>query len=239
LRRYRLLPPLLLAIGCASQPEGVVYHTNRDWTGLESGIGAENCNLLNQSDEFFDSNRLSDAEAIIDEVIERFDAIMSDPGATYVSMANHIDFDTFRENNPELEQAVWIDWCYREALSRKAYILAERDDLPRALRYLELELKAAPYAAPPYAEAGYIFNRQGRYKEAASSFRKALEITDQFPSAHLSRPIALRGLGFALIEMGDLDAAESAFRESLEFEPDNELALNELKYIQHHRALAE
>ena len=40
-------------------------------------------------------------------------------------------------------------------------------------------------------------------------------------------------LGTNLIELGYLDAAEKAYRRSLEYEPDNELTHNELAYIAH------
>jgi hypothetical protein len=43
--------------------------------------------------------------------------------------------------------------------------------------------------------------------------------------------MALRGRGFVLSEMGELDRAKKAFEESLTFEPDNEIARNELEYI--------
>ena len=38
-----------------------------------------------------------------------------------------------------------------------------------------------------------------------------------------------------LIAMGRLDDAENAFRASLELEPENDVALNELRYIEHLR----
>ena len=47
---------------------------------------------------------------------------------------------------------------------------------------------------------------------------------------------ALRGKGMALIELGDLDLAETTLKESLYYDPDNKLARNELGYIQHLRA---
>lgn len=42
--------------------------------------------------------------------------------------------------------------------------------------------------------------------------------------------------GLVLIEMGRLDGAEKAFHSSLEIEPGNALALNELSYIEELRA---
>ena len=45
------------------------------------------------------------------------------------------------------------------------------------------------------------------------------------------RAVALRGRGFALTELGRLDEAEVAYRDSLKLKPENEVALAELKYI--------
>jgi Flp pilus assembly protein TadD len=47
---------------------------------------------------------------------------------------------------------------------------------------------------------------------------------------------ALRGIGVSLIELGELDRAETALRESLEVEPGNALAQNELLYISNLRS---
>ena len=48
--------------------------------------------------------------------------------------------------------------------------------------------------------------------------------------------VALRGRGFVLVEMGQLDEAETAFEDSLELDPNNPIALNELQYVEHLRA---
>ena len=48
--------------------------------------------------------------------------------------------------------------------------------------------------------------------------------------------MSLRGLGFSLIELKQLDEAEKAFQESLQIEPENKLAQNELAYIQQLRS---
>ena len=45
------------------------------------------------------------------------------------------------------------------------------------------------------------------------------------------RPTALRGIGYSLIELGELEAARQAFEKSLKMEPNNRLALDELEYI--------
>lgn len=65
------------------------------------------------------------------------------------------------------------------------------------------------------------------------SYRTALEFVSFSPENqrdnHHAR--ALRGEGFALIELNQLDEAEKSFQASLKVEPDNKLALSELDYI--------
>ena len=50
------------------------------------------------------------------------------------------------------------------------------------------------------------------------------------------KPLILRGIGFSLTELGDLDGAQRAYEDSLKLEPSSELAKKELRYIQQLRA---
>jgi tetratricopeptide (TPR) repeat protein len=73
----------------------------------------------------------------------------------------------------------------------------------------------------------------GRHQDALQLYDQVTKIGPYVSGRDLA--IARRGRGFVLIEMGDLDNAELAFKESLEIEPDNDIALHELQYIQHLR----
>lgn len=67
--------------------------------------------------------------------------------------------------------------------------------------------------------------------------RGALAATrEKYPSSAYLKPLVLRGIGFALIELDRLDEAQLAFEASLEVEPSSELAKNELIYIEQVRA---
>ena len=46
-----------------------------------------------------------------------------------------------------------------------------------------------------------------------------------------ARHLVLRGIGFALTELGRLQEAREAYEASLRIEPDNALAKNELAYL--------
>jgi hypothetical protein len=48
--------------------------------------------------------------------------------------------------------------------------------------------------------------------------------------------LALRNIGFQLVELARLDDAEAAFRDSLRIGPGNPIATDELKYIRHLRS---
>jgi Flp pilus assembly protein TadD len=58
----------------------------------------------------------------------------------------------------------------------------------------------------------------------------------QYLSQRPYRAIALRGMSFSHIELNRLDKAERAFKQSLEIDPMNAVALNELAYIKNLRS---
>jgi tetratricopeptide (TPR) repeat protein len=67
--------------------------------------------------------------------------------------------------------------------------------------------------------------------KALKHYQAAVNLTQEFTASESEQGMALRGLGFTLIELGQLDAAEDAFIRSLEVEPTNQLAKEELLYI--------
>ncbi len=67
-------------------------------------------------------------------------------------------------------------------------------------------------------------------------YQRSLSLVEKYPSSAYLKPLVLRGIGFALIELDRLDEAQLAFEASLEMEPTSELARNELIYIQQVRA---
>lgn len=72
--------------------------------------------------------------------------------------------------------------------------------------------------------------RSGQAENALAFYDAVSEVGPHVSAAKLA--VAKRGRGAALIELKRLDEAQNAFRESLEFEPNNALALNELVYIE-------
>ena len=125
----------------------------------------------------------------------------------------------------------WIDWGYKECLQMQAFIAADRRDFPVALAILKTIESVAPVSAGTAAETGYILNQSGNPREGLSAYRRAQALSEKYASQRAYRAAALRGIGYSLIDLRRLDEAERIFLESLEIEPGNKTATNELAYI--------
>jgi tetratricopeptide (TPR) repeat protein len=78
------------------------------------------------------------------------------------------------------------------------------------------------------SERGAALNALKRWDDALANYDGGLEIVSLPPEM---KARLLRGRGFALTELGRLNEAEGAYRESLVSEPNNLRALHELNYI--------
>lgn len=199
--------------------------------GIAPGIGAEQRPRIQQAQELLEANRAADAEKILLEVISAIETKLGADDRIRVSVASREEFDRFAAGHGGADKVKWVDWAYREAFQLRAYIAAGGGDMERALTLLGRVEALGPYEAAPLVEKGFVLNKLGRPKEALDSYRRAYDLTQRFESARPLAPASLRGIGFSLIELGDLNAARKAFEDSLELEPGNPNALAELEYI--------
>ena len=90
------------------------------------------------------------------------------------------------------------------------------------------DLKLGEHRPFLIAERGAALNALKRWADALANYDEGLAGEDLAPNI---RAIMDRGRGFSLTELGRLDEAEAAYRDSLKLEPGNAIAENELKYI--------
>ncbi len=128
------------------------------------------------------------------------------------------------------KEIVWRGISYSSAFKDLAYIAIERKDYKSALEYLDKALSLEPDHIAAMHEKAFILVRQGLYQESYDLYMKSLSVREWASDKQRAR--ALRGVGGALIDLGKLDESEAEFKRSLEFEPGNDVALKELKYIQ-------
>lgn len=129
--------------------------------------------------------------------------------------------------------AVVVDAALCDAHFGKGFALIDmgRGDLAEA------ELLKATQMAPTNAhfanEYAELFKSRREWQQSYDLFAHAYSIADKNlkgPDAKVAAR-ALRGMAFNEIEMGGCDEAEKLFQQSLTFDPANQVAINELKYI--------
>src|SRR3569623_2985417 len=80
--------------------------------------------------------------------------------------------------------------------------------------------------------------KQKKFGESLAAYRRSEAAADLTPGrGKEERCIALKGMGYDLVELGDLDAAEAAYRKCLNVDPTDKDSPNEIDYIQQQRKL--
>ena len=97
-------------------------------------------------------------------------------------------------------------------LTMWAAALATLGQAALAQQTADAALRAGPADAFSFDTLGVVFSRMAAYPQAASLFRKAVELEPRNTSALLN-------LGYGEQHLGDLDAAEAAFRAAIGVDP--------------------
>jgi tetratricopeptide (TPR) repeat protein len=126
------------------------------------------------------------------------------------------------EGQTELEQAVSINPDLADAQARLGKVLAAEGHLEEASVHFEEALRLSPQVAEVQNDLGVALFSLGKSTEALPHFQKAVEIDPQFAEAHCY-------LGMVLYHgAGRVQEALSQWRETLNLEPDNALAMSEM-----------
>ncbi|WP_266159715.1 tetratricopeptide repeat protein [Dyella silvatica] len=116
----------------------------------------------------------------------------------------------------------------------KAYALEELDNLPEAEASLLQALKLAPARSGFLSELGNVYERQKDWPKALQAFKQAEDtagISDKSKETP-ERCRALRGQGYVLVELRQLDEAQQKYRQCLKLDPGNQASANEVGYIE-------
>ena len=178
--------------------------------------------------------KIPEALGLLRPVIAYCDGLI-DAGYAIVSVNNEREYNAYVAESGHGAPVDWVDFACPSAYKTQAFLAIDRKDMVVARSALDKAIRLAPYWADPLAERGFLLNQLGKHQEALDDYRHALALVDRFQSNAYARPIALRGIGYTQVELGDLDAAEQAYKDSLKAEPDNALALRELDYISKQR----
>lgn len=148
--------------------------------------------------------------------------------------AAFLHYITWKKDQGQLNTNInWVENAYPRAHYYLGYICVKRKQYDRAIEFLDKGQKLEPTNPTFIIEKAQALVHSGRKGESLALYGDVSEVGPYVSARHLA--IARRGQGFVLIEIEDLDGAEAAFKASLEIEPGNDVALNELQYIGHLR----
>lgn len=218
---------------CATADDKIITittHTNLvadSAKGVEFSAASKALNLLIKERKFEEADRKAK------ENCRSYESIF-DSSKKQFSFQTTQEFEEFSKSSKLNFE--WIEWGYKNCLQVQAFVAVERRDLQQALSMLRKLEYLAPVSAGTSVEIGYVLNQLAKPTEALQTYRHAHELSKQYSSQRPYLAMSLRGIGFSLIELKQLDEAEKAFQESLQIEPENKLAQNELAYIQQLRS---
>lgn len=128
------------------------------------------------------------------------------------------------------------DLC--DALYLRAFAFTELGRRTDAIEALEQLTQLSPDYPRYFVELAYAYRASGDKAAAMETYRHAASLAAA-PGQQKYRAAALRGIGYLLVDKGDLEGGEKAYRDSLSDDPQNKIALGELQYIARKRAVME
>ncbi len=135
---------------------------------------------------------------------------------------------------------VQISYDYCDALFMKGFALIDLNRSSEAEPFLRRATELAPTNAHYLNEYAEWYKAARQWQRSYALFRKANDLAPLQPAEERDRRQArsLRGMGYNLIELGDLDGAELLMNQSLKLDPESQAAKTELQYIAEQRAKA-
>ncbi|WNG38389.1 tetratricopeptide repeat protein [Archangium violaceum] len=191
------------------------------------------------------SKDLAGAERLLTDVVSRAPRDPRDyvhsyeqDGSLHIKFWSVEEFAYYATRNQEefqqrKQQIVWMKNAYPRAFFYLGFVREAQGDHEGAIRWLDEGMKLEPGHPSFRLELARAWSGLKQYERALALYTEVEEMGEEISAD--TRAIALRGKGFQLIEMGHLDHAERCFLDSLKLEPGNDIALNELEYIQHLR----
>jgi tetratricopeptide (TPR) repeat protein len=201
---------------------------------------------LTEARQFIDTGRHDEAIALIDQTLAYYARkypegrtrwyVVRTPEENLLYLASAaVDGKSSGKTGAMTLDVLWADAHYL-----KAYALYELDRLDAAAAELGQALQLTPRNARYLSELGNIHQTRHEWEEARRQYQAAEAAAEFSPAEERIKDLtrAKRGIGFVLIEQGDLDAAEAQFKACLKLDPDDRGAQNELEYIAQQRAKA-
>lgn len=228
---------LLLAGGFAAPSlhaqESVTTRIDRTSTTAQV-LGSQYRDAVQQATRAASRGDLERALEVLRPALAFCDGLLAQ-GHRLVSVADQAEYTDYVASAGGGEPVDWVDMACPEAFHAVAFVAIERKDADAAFAALDKATRFAPYWVDPLTERGHLLNMTGKPAQGLATYQAALALVESHASNRPMHALVLRGIGYSQVELGDLDAAERAYRASLKIEPGNALAQKELEYIRQQR----
>ena len=201
-----------------------------------SDVEQENALKVNEALKAIGENDFPSARRLLQEVVANapgeYVYSYEEGGRLFIKFwaeDEFLQYVTGLDDRQKKKHIIWIPSAYPRAFFYLAYIDMEEGMPESAIAHLQSSLKLEPDQPICYCEMALAYSKLGNHGKALSLFEQALQARPYITSKVKAR--VLRGKGSELIEFGELDLAKKCLIESLKYEPDSQVALNELLYI--------
>jgi tetratricopeptide (TPR) repeat protein len=129
--------------------------------------------------------------------------------------------------------AIVLSASWASAYFLKAYALQDLGRIADAKSAIKLAVELSPWSCLYLCELGSIYKLEKDWPKAKEAFETAEDQAslspDDVKAAELGQ--ARRGLGYVLVELGQLDEAEKKYQQCLKGNPNDTKAAEELQYV--------
>ena len=147
-------------------------------------------------------------------------------------MREFMDYVAFHQG----EQVAWDAMSWSKLCYLQAALAVELGDHEAAFAHLDRGRALEPDHPLFACEEAYVLVKLRRYEDAMQRYTEVIREMEPRPWIRRHALVALRGLANCHFELGQLDQAEQFYKLSLQFEPGNPVAINELAVIAQRRA---
>lgn len=214
---------------------------------------AANTETQNMQQQLLQGVQLLQSGRIQESISQRFDPVITYYEQTYRQVERRVYsartqveslmylVEIANSNESPRPGAAVYSSNWGDAYYLKAYALIELKRLPEAKTALQAAIALGPRNAKYLGELGNLHLMERDWTAAKKIFDDAEKAAREFSPANVKTTEltrALRGQGFVLIEIDELDEAEKRYRASLEVDANDTRAKNQLAYITQRRAAA-
>jgi len=240
-----VLAMLMVALPATAQTEVRQGSSSSRPTDSRSRVPAETSRRLPLvTDKRFDEGMLALKNSEPQRAFDMMEPLLADFTRRYSGEKRQIYCAVTREQTiaymalaaTQKRDAVAVEpgWCRAQYIH--AYALVDLGKLEEAQQSFERLVAYAPENSRYLNELAYLLQKKKLWQQSLDMYRQSESFAGLSPdSADNERCTAFRGIGYNLVELGNYDEAEVAYRKCLAIDPDDQRSQDEIDYIRKQR----